>query len=137
MAVFAAIASFVSSLFAPAQAIISKVVTSDHERLELANELATIQSKVQDRLIELQEKALEADVKIREAELNSSSWLSSNWRPITVLTCFVLIVLSSFNLCKLDPKILDIFQYLIGGYAGGRTIEKVTASISDAINKNK
>ncbi|MCK9370540.1 holin family protein [Candidatus Dojkabacteria bacterium] len=132
---FGAIADFVSGLFSPVQKIIDRTVTTDKDRLELSNELARIQSDVQSKLIGLQEKAMAADVVVRQAELSSNSWLSSNWRPLMVLVCFALIIASSFKLCVLDPKIMDTFQYLITGYAGSRTIEKVTTSITDAVSK--
>lgn len=134
---FGAIAEFVTGLFSPVQKIIDRTVTTDKDRLELSNELARIQSDVQSKLIGLQEKAMAADVAVRQAELSSSSWLSSNWRPIMVLVCFALIIASSFKLCVLDPKIMDTFQYLISGYAGGRTIEKVTTSITNAVSNKK
>lgn len=133
---FGAIGEFISGLFTPAYKIIDRTVTTDKDRLELNNELMKIQADIQTKLISLQEKALESDVKIREAELSSSNMLAQSWRPVCAIISFIVILISTFKPeIHISDKLMDVFQMFLGGYAGGRTIEKVTTSIADAVSK--
>jgi Holin of 3TMs, for gene-transfer release len=133
---FGAIAEFITGIFSPVQKIIDRTVTTDKDRLELANELAKVQSEVQNKLIDLQEKALAADVAIRQAELGSNTFLAQNWRPICAIVSFTVLLISAFKPeVHISDKMMDIFQLFLGGYAGGRTLEKVSSTIADAVSK--
>lgn len=133
---FSAIAAFVTGIFSPVQQIIDRTVTTDKDRLELSNELARIQGEVQNKLIGLQEKALEADVAIRQAESSSSNFITQSWRPICALISFAVLLISTFKPeIHVSDKLMDVFQMFLGGYAGGRTLEKVSGSIADALSK--
>lgn len=77
------------------------------------------------------------------AEANSSSWLTRNWRPVTMLVLLGLVVARWFGFAatNLQPteytQLWNLVQLGIGGYVAGRTIEKVAPSIVGAIASNK
>jgi len=82
-----------------------------------------------------------AAASIIQAEAASSSWLASSWRPITMLTFVALIVSRWFgwsapNLSEAEALALwDIVELGLGGYVIGRTAEKITPSVVDAIKQ--
>jgi hypothetical protein len=82
-----------------------------------------------------------AQAQIVQAEAASNNWLSSSWRPITMLVFVALIVARWFgwaapNLAEAEYlKLWDIVQLGLGGYVIGRSVEKVIPSIADAIKK--
>lgn len=78
------------------------------------------------------------------AETRSEDWLTRNWRPIVALTSFfsywyVIVAYPHLFAWGLMPKLgfgeagLENLFYLttvcVGGYVGGRTVEKVTGAI--------
>jgi hypothetical protein len=78
---------------------------------------------------------------IVKAEAQSSNWLASSWRPITMLTFVVLIVARWFGWAapELAPeeylKLWDIVQLGLGGYVIGRSAEKIVPAIAEAMTK--
>jgi len=122
--------------------LLDDVFTSDEERLKLNNELKRIDNLIEsDRLaleakiVELQGQVLTAQSQIITAEAKGESWLQRCWRPITMLTFLVLIVLDSFGVLafRLSEQAWDLLQLGIGGYVIGRTVEKAAPSIKSSI----
>lgn len=98
-------------------------------------------AKAKAKLLELQQagelKELEAAMSVITAEAKSEHWLTSAWRPITMLT-FVAIVANNFILYPylslfwesapvLDTpeQLWNLLQIGIGGYLVGRSGEKI------------
>ena len=89
------------------------------------------------------------------AEAKSESWLTSSWRPlmmvifVAVIAIQVLIVpyfLTPFlwligvplpELMPIPDQVWNLLTIGIGGYVGGRSIEKATKSISEVVAKSK
>ena len=77
------------------------------------------------------------------AEVHSKSWLARNWRPSVMITFTGLIVAHWFgwtapNLTEGEIlSLLDLVKIGIGGYIGGRTLEKIAPGVIDAIKKRK
>ena len=80
---------------------------------------------------------MEKQAAVIVAEAQGKSWIQNNWRPITMLT-FVFILANNYILVPyavafgLEVPILEIPSGMwglltvgIGGYIGGRTLEKV------------
>lgn len=98
------------------------------------------------KLFEMQQagqlKELDGAIQIITAEANGS-WIQRNWRPIMMLTFTSLIVARWFgwtapNLSDTEYKHLwDIVELGIGGYVIGRSVEKTTPSIVNAIKAGK
>jgi hypothetical protein len=78
---------------------------------------------------------------IVKTEAASSNWLAASWRPLTMLIFVGLIVARWFgwaapNLADAEYlKLWDIVELGLGGYVIGRTVEKVTPQIADAIKR--
>lgn len=106
----------------------------------------TVASQAKLQLYDMAQKGELADLTARadiiKAEAESQSWVARNWRPLLMLTFGALIVARWFgwtapNLSQEEYlKLWDIVQLGIGGYVIGRSVEKVTPSIADAL-KNR
>jgi len=61
------------------------------------------------------------------AEAQGKSWLQRTWRPITMMTFLVLVVLDSFGVLpfRLAKESWTLLQIGLGGYVVGRSAEKV------------
>ena len=97
-------------------------------------------AEAQIKLLELgqagQLKELDAAMNVVVAEANSEHWLTSTWRPITMLS-FVAIIVNNYiiypylSLFWADAPILDLPDQIwnllnigLGGYVVGRSLEK-------------
>jgi hypothetical protein len=82
-----------------------------------------------------------AQAQIINTEAASQHWLAANWRPLMMITFTALIVARWFGwaspgLSETEYiKLWDIVQLGIGGYVGGRTLEKIVPQIADAIKR--
>lgn len=78
---------------------------------------------------------------IIKAEAASDHWLAANWRPLLMLTFGALIVARWFGWAAPELseaeylKLWDIVQLGIGGYTIGRSVEKITPTLADAIKR--
>lgn len=76
---------------------------------------------------------------IVHAEAQSENWLTSAWRPLTMLTFVALIVARMFGLTadavsESEYMLLwELVKIGLGGYVIGRTAEKVVPGIVDAV----
>ena len=124
-----ALLSTIGGLFGPATKLIDKVSTTDQERLELRNELARIEAGVTEKMIEVAKIQLEAEVKIKEAELGSGNWLVQSWRPATSVMLVALVVYHSYSGTPMPDQLANLVEVFLGVYSGGRTLEKIAGSI--------
>ena len=107
--------------------IIDNLHTSDEEKAEA-------RQKIEQLLVEAEQKA-QVQVSARwEADLKHGSWLSKNIRPITIIFLTgVFVILSVFdgNLGEftIGESYIPVYQTLLitvyGAYFAGRSIEKV------------
>lgn len=105
------------------------------------------------KLFELQQKgeldSLNADIQIIlaragivKSEAESQSWLTSNWRPILMLTFGALIVarwlgFAAPNITENEMlKLWDIVQLGLGGYVIGRSVEQIAKSVVPVLKKD-
>ncbi len=125
------ILSFISNIFKPAAELIDDISTSKEEKLKLKNEFFEIEHQLQTKILDYESKLIEAQSSIIRAEATGKSWMQRNWRPITMLTFLILVVLDSFGLLKvhLSPKAWTLFQIGLGGYVIGRSAEKIVPSL--------
>lgn len=102
-------------------------------------------AKAQIALLELAQKGeleeMSAKAEIVKTEAASSHWLAANWRPLVMLTFAGLIVARWFgwaapNLSEGEYlKLWSIVEFGLGGYVVGRSVEKITGPIADAIKR--
>ena len=75
------------------------------------------------------------------AEAKSQHWLTSNWRPITMLVFVVIVVATWFGWTddrigeSLTLRLLDIIELGLGGYVIGRSAEKVAQQAASYLKK--
>lgn len=117
--------SWIAGIFEPAVKLVDDLHTSDEEKMQLRNKLAEIQEKANAKLIELEKAKVEALSKVQVAESNSKYAITATWRPITSMLLVALIIAGSFGWVALGKEIYDLAEIMLGGYAIGRSAEKV------------
>lgn len=97
---------------------IDGVTTSGAERIELKRQFIT--------------QVVDAQAKVIAAEASAGSWLTQSWRPLVMLSFASILVYNFFFGPMFGLKTVDMPQDLwtllqvgIGGYVGGRTVEKL------------
>jgi Holin of 3TMs, for gene-transfer release len=105
-----------------------------------------LEAELESKLTEHLGKAQELEQAIVLAEINSESWLTRSWRPILMLTLLGFVVFVGLVLPLLDvifattvpfnprwqnlpPQFWDFLSIGVGGYIGGRTLEKVAGQV--------
>lgn len=115
---------------------VDRLVTSDEERLKLANELKQIEVMA---MLKKEEIDLQYDQELTkrlQSDMTSDSWLSKNIRPLTlifILVMYSLLSISSgfkFEVTESYVQLLGQWGMLIMSfYFGGRTLEKMTTVV--------
>jgi len=109
--------------------------------IEDPNKQAEILMKLQQ--LELEYTKMKSN--IIQAEANSEHWLTSAWRPITMLV-FVFIIFNNYVLVpyahafganipslNLTNQMWELLKIGLGGYIVGRSVEKVAKNIKDKV----
>lgn len=97
-------------------------------------------------LIDYSKTILEQQASIVKAEAQSESWLTRNWRPITMLT-FVIIIANNYILypylslfwdkapaLPIPQDMWSLLKIGLGGYIVGRSVEKAVKIYSNKGN---
>ena len=87
-------------------------------------------------------QAMAEQVKVIVAEASSENWLTSNWRPLTMIM-FASIIANNYILypylslfwhaapvLEVPTDLWDLLKLGIGGYVVGRSVEKTVATLS-------
>lgn len=80
-----------------------------------------------------------SQAQIVAAEASSGNWLTSSWRPITMLVFVALIVARWFGLNAsgiTEAEYLELWGIIklgLGGYVMGRSVEKVAPTIASVV----
>ena len=139
------ILSFISGLFTPISKVIDKIPT-EQGKMELRNVLAEIESKVQLKVLELDEKVLNLQGELAKtaaslalAEVSSESWFVRHYKPIIIFGLFLMIVLDSFGLTthKLPELFISVFGSAFGVMTVAPTVAKIGSSVLDKIGGKK
>ena len=113
---------------------VDRLVTSDEERLKLANELKQIEIGA---VLKSQEIDVQFDQELTkrlQADMASDSWLSKNIRPLTLI--FILVMYSLLSISSgFEFKVTQAYIELLGQwgmlimsfYFGGRSLEKIVS----------
>ncbi len=138
------ILSFLSAAITPVTNLIDELHTSGEETGELqikASELQvkfqTLTNQITSKVIDLEGQLLSAKQDIIVTEAKSTSFLTSNWRPITMLTLLFMIVADGFGWLAqpLPEDAWTVIKIGLGGYVTGRSAEKIVPSIIAAVRK--
>ncbi len=122
---------------------VSKALDGYIKDVELRRKL---QAELETRLTEHVDKAMVLEQQVVLAEVNSEHWLSRSWRPILMLSLLGFLGLVGVILPVLDwavgyavpfnprwqnlpPQFWDFLTVGVGGYIGGRSLEKVAQQV--------
>jgi len=130
--------SLIGSIFEPATKLIDNLHTSEEERLEIKMKMFEVQMEAAKQAQEYESQLLKAKTDIITAEAKGGSWIQRNWRPVTMLTFLVLVVLDALGILPnpLAEQAWTLLQIGLGGYVVGRSVEKVTPTITKAMRKD-
>ena len=128
---------FLKSAIEPVTDLIGDMHTSDAEREALRLEFYKLQFGIFEKIVSYEQQLLESQKQVITAEAQGQSWLQRSWRPITMLTFLALVVADSFGWLAnpLASEAWTLLQIGLGGYVAGRSLEKITPKIADAIRK--
>lgn len=126
--------NIVSKLFEPAAKLIDDVHTSTEEKLEAKAKMLAMKAQFLEQALDYETKQLEAKTAIILAEVNSDSWITANWRPVTMLVFLGLVVLDQTGMLafRLADEAWTLLQIGLGGYVVGRSAEKITPAVMKA-----
>lgn len=129
---------FLTALISPVTNLIDELHTSDEEKETLRLQFYKLQFGIFEQVMTYEKQLLESQSSIIVAEAKGQSWLQRSWRPITMLVFLGLVVADSFGWLAnpLASEAWTLLQIGLGGYVAGRSLEKITPKISDAI-KNR
>ena len=128
----------ITGLFKTAGDIVDNLHTSDEERLSLKNAFVELQGSVIGDVLEYQKSLNDAQATIITAEAQGKSWIQRSWRPITMLTFVVIVLMRWFGLTvdvpeSVEVELMSLIKIGLGGYVAGRSVEKVTEIASGAL----
>lgn len=131
------LADLVAGLFKPVADVIEHLTISGEEKAKLQLAVVSGQIAAAQSTMDYERQLLDGQQKVIAAEAASSNWLASSWRPLTMLTFLVLVVLDSLKWLPspLAPQAWTLLQIGIGGYTAGRSIEKIAPIVVAALKK--
>ena len=109
--------------------IVDNVFTNDEEKSTAKKQLTEVVLKSLNDVAKVQGEVIKAEL--------SGNFLQRSWRPILMLTFAGICVISVFYDVKLNNVPAEFWNLLkigIGGYVGGRTIEKVTDNVTKNVD---
>jgi len=137
---FTELTALIAGIFQPAVDLVDNVHTSTEEKLQLRNELLKIQNDMISKITDFFTKVLEAQAEILKVEL-SGSWLQRNWRPLLMIGISTavlnnLLLVPYLNaifgwsvITTVTPELWNMLTIGLGGYVGGRSVEKIVETI--------
>ena len=140
------IVGVVKGAFGAAKDVIDELNTSGEEKLEAQRKLVEIERNYQLEAMKLDVQLAAAQADVIKTEAQSQSWLTRNWRPITMLSFVFFVGVIIFtggyvNGREIDKSfvlyILEIIKYGISAYAIGRSGEKIAPAIAEIFAKKE
>ncbi len=136
--------SFITGIIKPVTTLIDNLHTSDAERMQLQNEINKVIYQLQEKVLSYETRMMESQASIIAAEAKGSSWMQRNWRPIIMfmfgfIIAWNYIISPMFGLLvlPLPDQIWTLIQIGLGGYIGGRSLEKIVPGIAKIITESK
>ena len=129
------ILGLIRDIFKPAVELVDELHTSEEEKLIQKAKTLDTYVKALDQGLNYELEALKQRAAIVEAEAKSEHWLTSTWRPITMLTFVALVVADQTGILhfRLAEDAWFLLQLGLGGYVVGRSAEKVGVPILQAL----
>jgi len=129
------ILAVIKDIFAPAAKLVDDLHTSEEEKLAIKAQMLGTYGRALEAGYEYSQKELETKGRVIEAEAKSEHWITSTWRPITMLTFVALVVADQTGLLafRLADEAWGLLQLGLGGYVVGRSVEKVVPDVINAL----
>jgi hypothetical protein len=129
--------SFLSGAVKPVTELVDNLHTSSEEKLTLQNELVKLENVFTTEALQYEAKMMELQQNIIITEAKGESWIQRTWRPITMLTFLALIVAhyGGWLAFPIADQMWTVIKIGLGGYVGGRTLEKIVPVISSKFGK--
>jgi len=125
----------------PVTELIDSLHTSEEEKLQAKAALLKMETSFVGHVLALEKATLEAQSSVIIQEAKADSWLTRTWRPL-LMVWFA--GLAGAHWMGLTPATLpaetvaDLFFIVklgIGGYVGGRSVEKTVPAVIEALKK--
>lgn len=131
------IIELIRGIFQPAVELVDELHTSEEEKLRHKAKTLDTYVKAIEQGIAYITQEFRQKAKIIEAEAKSEHWLTSTWRPITMLSLLSLVMMDSYGWLSnpLSDQAWLLLQIGVGGYVTGRSVEKVAEKIVGALKK--
>lgn len=131
------ILGLIRDIFKPAVELVDELHTSEEEKLIQKAKTLDTYVKALDQGLNYELEALKQRAAIVEAEAKSEHWLTSTWRPITMLSFVALVVADQTGILhfRLAEEAWFLLQLGLGGYVVGRSAEKVGVPILEALKR--
>jgi hypothetical protein len=119
--------------------LIDELVTTDEERGVIKNELRRVENMFAEKVLDYESRMMELRSNIIMTEAKGESWLQRSWRPVTMLTFLVLVVLHHLGALaiELSDQMWGLLKIGVGGYIGSRGAEKIVPALMSTLNKKK
>lgn len=108
--------------------ILDNAFTSSEEKSEAMRQIADLVNNSLLRVMDIQASVLKTEM--------TGNWLQRSWRPIIMLMFATLLFIRwtgwvDHDISEaLEMKLMSIMQVSLGGYIAGRSIEKVSSTLS-------
>ena len=113
----------IAGIFKPAAELIDEIHTSTEEKIEAKTRMLAVQASIMDSALDYEQKTLQSRADIVNSEAKSEHWV------MLVLTGLVVARFMGFEASGMSPgeyeKLWTLIQLGIGGYVGGRSVEKI------------
>jgi len=131
------ILSFLGGAVKPIAGLIDELHTSDDEKGAIRIELKKMENVIGLQVLELQKQVIKGQTDIIVAETQSASWITRNWRPVTMLM-FVAIITHAYMTGTTPPEPLMLTINIgLGGYIGGRSLEGISGKVASGLAKKE
>jgi hypothetical protein len=142
------ILNVIGSVIKPLTGLVDDLHTSSEEKLELKQKLAAIEADLSAKALAYEQSLVAEQASIIRAEAQSDSWLTKNWRPLTMLFFLVIVGFAVFfggvvpwTGQKIPEQYiteaLSIVKIGLGGYVVGRSAEKIVPGVVQALKKKE
>ena len=129
---------FIGDLINGVSSILDTLHTSDEEKLQAKIGLTELHIRANEKVLAYESTLAKERAATIRTEGASNHWLAANWRPLTMLIFTGLIVAhwlgyTAPNLSEaVVLSLLGLVKIGLGGYIGGRTLEKVVPAVVGA-----
>ncbi len=129
----------IAGILRPVKEIFSEIIVDKDLRDKLNTEIIKAQLEYHSKFVGLEKSLVQAKRDIIVAEATSSSWITSNWRPITMLTFVFLVVFKWFGWTdtgissEMELELMSLIKIGLGGYVIGRSAEKIVPKVVEVL----